>query len=249
MSLGSFLELLGFYLSSTLVIWGEKVYTQRSGVCIGSRVTPVLSNIFLSSLDTVLMKQLEGLVIKAFRYVDDYLLIVQTSSFQQHASKVLKVSEENSQGLTFTSEVPHEGVIQFLDLKLTFQEKQVCWMYNPRSNKPLLNYSSCHSKVVKTGIAVNSLNSSLTKSCVHTMGTSFAHPTEKLKNAGFSDRTLVFAAKKVLTKLRHLPGSTTEKESRKQCAVIPNLHAISHRIKKIAGKFDVDVVFSANNKL
>lgn len=93
-------------------------------------------------------KRLEGLVFQAFRYADDYLLLVQTCSFQRHVNKVLKVFEDNGHGLAFTTEVPQDGVIQCLDFKLTFQDKRVCCMYYTRSNKPLLSYSSCHSKVV-----------------------------------------------------------------------------------------------------
>lgn len=53
-------------------------------------------------------------MLKVFRYVDDYLFLLRTHSFQQHVNKVFKMFEDNSQGLVFTSEVPQEGVVTFV---------------------------------------------------------------------------------------------------------------------------------------
>lgn len=76
-------------------------------------------------------------------------------------------------GLKFLFEEPNEGVIQFLDLSLSFKEKQVCWSFRPRSRKAILDYRSAHSKIVKRGIAVSCLGTTLRKSCEHSMGDSF----------------------------------------------------------------------------
>lgn len=47
----SFMEVLFFYLSSTFVGWNEAIYVQKSGICIGSKVAPLLSDIFLARVD------------------------------------------------------------------------------------------------------------------------------------------------------------------------------------------------------
>lgn len=49
------------------------------GVCIDSRVAPILSEIFLAKVDRILKEKLEGFVKVAFRYVDDYLIFLQPS--------------------------------------------------------------------------------------------------------------------------------------------------------------------------
>ncbi|XP_077553291.1 uncharacterized protein LOC144168094 [Haemaphysalis longicornis] len=59
-TVGGFLELLGFYLQSTIAEWDEKYYVQKQGVCIGSCLGPVLSNLFLSHLDRCLADRLEA---------------------------------------------------------------------------------------------------------------------------------------------------------------------------------------------
>lgn len=117
----AFLELLSFYLQSTVVGFEDKVYVQKSGVCIGSKVAPVLSNIFLGKVDCDLQLALQGVATKVFRYVDDFLVLgcnVQIESFQ---CAVLDAFNAKGKGLKFTAEVPVEGTLKFLDLELRFE--------------------------------------------------------------------------------------------------------------------------------
>lgn len=127
-STDSFLELLTFYLSSTVVGWNDQVYVQRSGICIGSRVAPVLCDIFFSCIgDNVLANDLDGMVVKIFRYVDDYLVVTKKDNFMHQMINVVKCFKEKGLGLTFTGKSPVESKIQFLELSLTFNEQHVCW--------------------------------------------------------------------------------------------------------------------------
>lgn len=71
-SVETFLELLALYLESTAVGIGDELFVQKTGVCIGSSVAPVLSDIFLSGVDRAIQDCLSDSV-KIFRYVDDYL--------------------------------------------------------------------------------------------------------------------------------------------------------------------------------
>lgn len=162
-----FLELLAFYLKSSIIGWEKGVYVQKSGVCIGSKVAPVLSNIFLAKVDRAIEANMNGLVRKVYRYVDDYIILVDRSNFTNNAINILKIFREKALGLEFTFEMPLQGALQFLDLNLSFHDKQVCWQYQPRSSKPLLSFASAHSKIIKNGIAFSTLKSALTKSCDH----------------------------------------------------------------------------------
>ncbi|KAH7931542.1 hypothetical protein HPB51_029816 [Rhipicephalus microplus] len=148
-SVPSFLELLFFYIKHTYVGWKGKNFVQRSGICIGSKVAPVLSNIFLARVDNDLVTGLDGLVQKVYRYVDDYLLLINSDNFDSRVDEVLRVFGNKGRGLTFTREVPKNGKLRFLDLQLSFQQKHVCWMFSPWTAKPLLDYSSGHSRLVK----------------------------------------------------------------------------------------------------
>lgn len=47
----NFLELLNFYLPSTVVNFEDKLYAQRGGIRIGSSFAPIFSGLFLSAFD------------------------------------------------------------------------------------------------------------------------------------------------------------------------------------------------------
>lgn len=134
---------------------------RKSGICIGSCVAPTLCDIFLSYFDRDLQTALSSLVINVFRYVDDYLVLVHSPSLDKNRDKIIENFEKNEHALRFTHEVPYDKILQFLDLELSFRADHLCWSYSPHSKKPILDYSSSHSKVVKSGIAIHLLNETM----------------------------------------------------------------------------------------
>src|SRR5690606_10449208 len=74
-------ELVEMYLRSTVcLVEGEWVVRQKSGICIGSRVAPVLSDLVLAEIDNKIRETFEQAIVSqklvVFRYVDDYLIII-----------------------------------------------------------------------------------------------------------------------------------------------------------------------------
>lgn len=64
--------LVSFYLKSTFATWNEKLFIRKNGVCIGSCIAPLSSDIYLAFYDKVLFTNLEDLkVAKMFRFVVD----------------------------------------------------------------------------------------------------------------------------------------------------------------------------------
>ena len=53
---------------------GKEISLQRSGVCRGSKVAPVLSNIFLGRVDRNVESSLGDEVIKVLCYVDEFFI-------------------------------------------------------------------------------------------------------------------------------------------------------------------------------
>lgn len=96
-------------------------------------------------------------VVRVFRYVDDFLVILQlteTAEFTCLAGQTLNLFSTCSKNLVLTKAVPSDKTIRFIDLELTFTpDRHVCWKYLPRSKKALLPYSTAHSKLLKRGIA------------------------------------------------------------------------------------------------
>ena len=224
------------------------MFVQRSGVCIGSRVAPVLSNIFLGKIGSALEQKLKNTTRKIFRYVDDFLVFIDSSNFQNTLDEVLAVFSELGLGLRFTYETPKESQIQFLDILVELKEEHVCWSYHPRTAKRLLDYRSAHSKLIKKGIVFSCLNSALTKSCIHKMSTSFNSQIQRIRDSGFPDSVISSACDKIIKNVKSGPANTKDELGRgekKKVSVIPYIHRISHGLKKVASRYGVNVVFSA----
>lgn len=214
-------------------------------------MAPVLSNLFLGHLDRCLADRLEGLhVIKIFRYVDDFLVLFDSTvaKFPEAVDKLLTVFRQCFNPLELTHEVPVNNALQFLDISLTLSEQHVCWSYHPRANKPLLPFHSAHSKLTKRGIASMCFKNALSRSCCHTIQTSFKEQSERLLAAGYPAAVLVSVAEGSLKNL-NAEKCQSENTEKKKVAVIPYLHNTSHRLKKIASRINVKVVLSAPNKM
>lgn len=125
-SVEGFLEVLSFDLRSTFIGWHEKVFVQKSGVCIGSRVAPVLSDIFLAKVDRSLESLVKAPAKKLFRYVDNYLVFVGKRDFNQTLDFVLNAFRKQGLGLQFTFETPKDQTVQFLDLCIDVRKSHVC---------------------------------------------------------------------------------------------------------------------------
>lgn len=72
----TFLELLRFYLDSTYVAFEDDTFLQKSGVCVGSSVAPIFSDIYLAKCDQTINERVDDCVREVFRYVDDYLVVL-----------------------------------------------------------------------------------------------------------------------------------------------------------------------------
>lgn len=185
--------------------------------------------------------------------MDDYLFFLDCNSdaLECRAHDVLSVVKENFRPLECTFELPVNNSIQFLDINLTFHPDHTCWAYQPRSSKPLLPFHSAHSKLVKRGIINMCFKNAIKKSCDHSMATSLRQQSQRLSNSGYPALLQIAVAESLLKKLRartqgEQPASL---ENRPKYAVIPYLHNISHNLKKIAGRTNIRVVFSAPEKL
>ncbi|KAH8033167.1 hypothetical protein HPB51_008052 [Rhipicephalus microplus] len=65
------------------------------------------------------------------------------------------------------------------------EDEKTCWCYEPRASKPLLQFHSAHTKLVKRGIAKMCLSEALKKSCRCLMNESFRQQVSRLSNAGY----------------------------------------------------------------
>lgn len=247
---GGFLELLTVYFKSMFACWEGNTFLQKAGVCIGSCIVPLLSNLYLAHRGRILSRSLDASsVVKVFRFVDDFLIVLDCAAkdFQILVSNVLSCCKSCIDPPEITHELSTEGSLWFLDLRLIFSEHHVCWSYKPRGKKPL-NFQSAHSKLVKRGIVKLCLTSVLNKSCIHSLKVSFDAQIARLKSTGYPSALLTAVAEDLLKRIRwgERPKRNTEK---KRTAVVPYIHKVSHGLKKIGNCININVAFSAPNKL
>jgi len=59
-----------------VVSYDASLYTQRKGVCIGSRIAPLAAEVYLEFLDMILHSFCTShSILKIYRYVDDILIL------------------------------------------------------------------------------------------------------------------------------------------------------------------------------
>ncbi|XP_049528721.1 LOW QUALITY PROTEIN: uncharacterized protein LOC125947615 [Dermacentor silvarum] len=254
-AVSGFLEMLTFYLKSTFVSWEESQYIQKSGICIGSCLAPVLSDIYLAKKESRTIQTCldMSLVAKVCRYVDDFLVLIECPEevFEQAAGKVLDVFRQNLHPLELTHELPENNSLRFLDVKLCLSSRHLCWSFEPRSGKPLLSFKSAHSKLVKRGIINVCLVNALRRSCPHSMQISFDAQVDRLLSAGYTKALISAVAEKLCKQIKlgennRAPRPPVEK---KKLAVLPYIHDVSHKLKRVGQRAGVAVVFSAPEKL
>lgn len=124
---------------------------------------------------------------KCVRYVDDYRVFVKSRNFDCLLVEIARCFVKCGHGLRFTVQRPKKGKLPFLDVMLGMGPHRVCWSYRQRTSKPLLNWMTGHSAIIKDGIAVSFVRAAMTKSCRHTVFTSLTEKMARLRWAGYPD--------------------------------------------------------------
>lgn len=99
-----------------------------------------------------------------FTYVDNFVFLAKrqtADALGSEVTEVLNVFKSCGDDLNFMHEEPIRKHLLFLNLKLTRMRDHICLMYEPRSKKDIVSFSSAHSKISKRGIACVCLYGSL----------------------------------------------------------------------------------------
>ena len=119
-----------------------QIYGQKNGISMGSPLSPIISEIFLSNVEKQLTDQkLKSIGIeKYYRYVDDTLLITNGADI----GKILTLFNSLHQKLKFTAEEEKDCSINFLDLKIykTKNFFRICVFRKPKYTAKLLAWDS-----------------------------------------------------------------------------------------------------------
>lgn len=135
--------LLRTVLDQNFFQFNGKFFRQRSGLAMGSCLSPFLSEVFMNHLEEIIMKSRFANFLTAYkRYVDD-VCIVWSGSERDLADFLLFVNTLHER-ITFTMEREVEGQLPFLDLLLTRNNNSISFdIYRkPTSTDNVIQYSS-----------------------------------------------------------------------------------------------------------
>jgi hypothetical protein len=250
MEVFEFLELLEICLRTSVIKFdlNNELYIQKSGICIGSRIAPKIADLFTAKINKAIAGEFEVEIskgmIKFFKYVDDYLVLFHRDIELQ----LIKAAfDRNKLSLEFTVEELDEHLhIQFLDILVITKPKGVCWRNQQRKAKGILPFRSNHARAIKVGIVKGLMRSAVLNSCEHECQESMNMQRKRLSQAGYR---LHFIIQQILA----LSGTITEEkrefDNDKAVVIIQYYHEWAHRIKKLAGQFEVRIIFKYCNKL
>lgn len=177
------------------------------------------------------------------------LIDTDDTNFTAMVEEVLYNFKNCMNPLELTYELPVERSLRFLDLRLYVLPYHICWSYEPRGKKPLLPFNSAHSKLVKRGIVRSCLKNSISKSCLHSMQASFDAQVSRLRSAGYPLQILTSVTEVLLREIKLGSAAKIPRDRTTRPVVVPYMHNLSHGLKKIANRVNVNVVFSAPHKL
>ena len=124
----------------------ENISIQKEGLAMGAPSSGILSKIFLQHTEYLHLPRLtqKHKIINYFRYVDDILLIYDSS--QTNIQAILEDFNSIHPNLTFTGETEHENMLNFLDITIhkTPQNIKISIYRKPTYTDTIIPYTSNH---------------------------------------------------------------------------------------------------------
>ena len=146
-------ELVDLCLDATYFQLKDTFYEQVSGLAMGSPLSPILADIFMESMEEIIMTRDTDNCIKFWRrYVDDIFAIIKKEGEPEH---ILENINKISDTVKFTLEKERDGCLPFLDVNIIRDENTLhTTVYRKKTDSGrYLNYQSNHPRSVKVGVA------------------------------------------------------------------------------------------------
>lgn len=121
----------------------------------------------------------------------------------------------------------------------------LCCSYGKETARRVLSRSSAHSKLAILGVVRSPIGNALKKSCFQCVGNALGSQINSLKSTGYSLELISLSVREqLLGAFQHI-----EKVQKKNIAVAPYFHDLSHCLMALGAKFDVNVVFRLDFRL
>lgn len=223
---------------------------QRNGICIGSCVAPVLSDIFLAQRNRHLSRRCgRSKIVAVFRYVDDYLVVsavylchVLSHTFQTPCLRFPSAFSPDPRS-PFQQLHKASGPLLFCTACLLgVQDRR-------KQTRPTLRHTLSWSNVQLSGLA--SVTPSRSHASEHHLESAFYKQVSRLMDSCYPCTLLHSVAEGMIRyqKKRALEANMVDPASRKKVAVNPYLHAISHNLNKMSNGQECKWSFSTGEVL
>lgn len=242
------MELLTLVLSSNYFRFGDEFYLQNVGLAMGSCLSPLLANIFMTELEDNVLARSNCKPILWKRYVDDILAVIPCEQLGDLDGLLLDLNTFHK-NIQFTIEHETNSALPFLDVLIMKEGGSVVTSVyrKPTHTNQYLKYTSNHPFHVKKGIVecLRSRAVELSSNVVMLekektlLFNSFllnGYPEDLLRDILYRDRPVV----KTKECLRKTPLKTICIE------YVPNL---SDKIRRILGSFNIRTVFKSSTTL
>ena len=146
-----FLSAVRFVLESTYIQFNNTIYKQRFGTPMGSPLSPIIADLVLQDLETVVLGTFDFHVPFYFRYVDDIALAIPSDK----VNFILESFNAFHPRLQFTIEIGN-NILNFLDTTIILNDGSVefDWYHKPTFSGRYLNFNSWHPVSQKRGVVI-----------------------------------------------------------------------------------------------
>jgi len=197
--------LLRFMLTNNIFQFHNEFFKQKSGLSMGSRISPILSNLVLDRLERrVLRKGLTQDPLFYIRYVDDTLAVFVN---EQSADMSLTTLNSSHLSLSFTMEKTDPcGWIPFLDMKIKIEDGRLTHkFYQKDTKKDIIIHES---SAIPRNVKMNTISSELNRANVlcskqEDKLTATKFITEKFLGCGYNKKTIATAKQKRKNKINN----------------------------------------------
>jgi hypothetical protein len=149
-------ELVRFCIESTIFQYKDKFYVQKSGLAMGSPLSPVLAEIFMQDLEEKCIANFQGEKPNLIcRYVDDYFLLY--NPIKLKIENFLSHFNSAHPNISFTMEKEAEKALPFLDILIKKSEENffLSVYRKPTNTNSTLHFDSNHSYSTKFTVALS----------------------------------------------------------------------------------------------
>ena len=175
----SFYKLLKITMFESLFIFDGKFYEQCHGVAMGSPLGPTLANVFMCHFENIWLENCPSHFkpIGYRRFVDDTFLLFRS---KDHVEKFRNYLNKQHKNITFTSAIEENGLLSFLDIKISRENKFVTSVYRkPTFTGVFTNFQSFLPDIYNRGLIETLLHRSF-RLCSNYEN--FHHEIETLKS-------------------------------------------------------------------